>query len=1410
MWALPTEVNRPVSCWTSEDDVLNSRLGSLDQINATPLEVKGPISDPPWLAEDSESVSTNVETNGAELMEGLAPPMTGVDQQCTTIELVKHNGKYAVVLDGVQMPDAFDPDHSADNGVPRFWLPRFRDVVSSPLKGSEQGERTAGPLCIGVRLEEAEVAPTRVTVSVRQKIIDYGVVLINPYDKDLSTTEVHNEDITPYSVADHGVGYTMLPYPATITRQPIITIIDMDERRRWEFAARRWQWNRTLKVVTSIASLIMIATTPEVAVPSLAGAGLIKLIKALGQSYNSINPAKAMWKTLLLQSSPGIRHMVEAITATADITWFGYEAAKQPPTEITGYDFSISQFSAALKYIAETRSDGTSESRPRGLSPIEMSRQGRNREAALLYWLVYGNESVLDDPNLESFKKDNESNDGSWTGSIDWWPSWLRWNSKTLTGNLLDTRGIDPYMASQSRIEYVVRITVEERDGTVSKFDFEPLRANAIDAGYILTNVEGDLKEMRAVVTKVKQKLEDLRTYGFSWIHQTLYVADGSTGSYWMPGIRNWFSSANDAERRRRWKELQTARQGGSIASMPPLIFKPEEFVKRLLLLLYGPTQDEIIGFDDDGVAKLEDADARIKRRREEAEPNPYTWFGVTQNSGVPNELFNKWMADLETLYRKTLGLPNRTPEDPLFLDHTKTFAFWRYVDAYVPVLGLPDGFGLSAFVVPKLDGNARRRPANLVRRMPQIGVVATARLSIFGTTPILKVKHVPADPLSERRLAKAAVAAAQKCWARTTLVYRRLHWAVESSNFYGAPNSFHFLQCYNPLNSEDARAAFEQLPILYPAESSANVLGLVAAQPENVTAEEMTADQFPRPVDTWARNAAAGTRRIGDAADLQAFKLVSSRESLLALQAYAAIVAYKAVKHSATLQRQDLVQSSAQDANATAVVVAKVIDSLYGTNTKSTMLVSRDDIFFSCVPHATYARAVLLQLDGWRAAQRVALAKNASSTAQFYVTWPVTLRHRASAFAHALRTIAKSAVSPLKIPVIALQCLWYTGNPTVDRLLATEDVARSGMELQIREAAASFRRVQRIVANTPEKSQTTASLAALQVAIACRPVVLVAWMEGHRERVARALQASTVSVQRVKPMAIVGNRPALRMRCAGLRLDSTFAMRNEQVLRESVDTLLNRMTLLNIDSAARYAVPSGSLPYSATPLDLSNASALEDVVVWKHHVSEALQRQNIVAGTSSARGFTEWFKVDAIKVTNDGISHHPQLIELWSNRATIFMVENPSLDQEPLVGTLPVTINEVLDGMKRSMEVDRRRSLTWTLTQRTRALMWNVDRMIQLMLLIEATVSDPLQPMVINTLQFDGKSRQAMCVAAAVAHAAIRTVYPTKAQFTVAVSESDVADTRKLIGHVDGIVGDEEQPVPLSELCMVLTTLCP
>ena len=552
----------------------------------------------------------------------------------------------------------------------------------------------------------------------------------------------------------------------------------------------------------------------------------------------------------------------------------------------------------------------------------------------------------------------------------------------------------------------------------------------------------------------------------------------------------------------------------------------------------------------------------------------------------------------------------------------------------------------------------------------------------------------------------------------------------MEKKGGFGEPSTaFHFLQCYNEGPVVGAWRGGAQ--VLRRAETSTDVLCLSVRAPDTIDAAESVANQFASVDDAWATRAAAGTRRAGDAAVLRSFGLPETRESTAALAAYAAIVAHRATAHAAALTRADLVWSCVHEAQEVAVAVAAMAETLFGATTKRHALLSREDVAFACLPHGDDTRCALARVGVWLQAQRdlrTSQQGQGSQLARFHSDWPVGHRQSVTLFARALRALAKSRTPPTTIPVTALQCLWYSGNPTVERLLLDDPVAVSGFELQLSAAMASFQRVRGLLSDTG--NATPAAHAALASAVGARPVTLVAWLPEHdRARVQRALQSGAARAALPMPEPVDADPKLLLARCAALRIDTVTDARDEPVTHsESVDSLTDRLSAIAVkNGVARYMVPPGATLYAATTLDLGNMSALEDTPVWSESVVHAIDRLVLQGG-----GATEThLVVTAEKDVVEGRARHPHLIEGGADGWRIRLHQMPvtAATLAPVEGvadagtsTLPTTVAGVLEAME--ARGDRARALTshtWALQARLRSLAWNVDRVVQLLLLLQA-----------------------------------------------------------------------------------------
>lgn len=154
-------------------------------------------------------------------------------QQLSTVEVVKCNGEYSVLLDGHAHRLA------EGDGSTRLWLPRFHEQeVPNPQFGAGGGpppaepatRRAVAPLYVGLRLERDEFAPLSARIEVTQRVVDGERVR-------LKGAPVQTIPLTPYGVDDLTTGVVTLPYPAIHTRGPHVILEDNGSVRKAEAAA---------------------------------------------------------------------------------------------------------------------------------------------------------------------------------------------------------------------------------------------------------------------------------------------------------------------------------------------------------------------------------------------------------------------------------------------------------------------------------------------------------------------------------------------------------------------------------------------------------------------------------------------------------------------------------------------------------------------------------------------------------------------------------------------------------------------------------------------------------------------------------------------------------------------------------------------------------------------------------------------------------------------------------------------------------------------------------------------------------------------------------------------------------------------------------------------------------------------
>lgn len=1389
MWALPRVDERATSAWSSGAPGSDAALARPDEVDGEPLEQTTPLRDPPYV-QDGE-VGVPPEADARQLAPLVldtrpAPPTIGLrDARATTVQLVKRDGAYATVVDGVQVGRFAPPKEALTEA--RHWLPRFREVRD------EARRRVPGPLCVGVRLEEGEIAPHRVEVQMVQRIVDHD-------NEVLRGEVVRRETVGAHSVEDLTAPFALLPYPATITRQPFVRIYDADARRRWEFARSRWQkgrrWAILRKIVWDNTNLSGNGAWRRLAGALLSGKGL---------------KWAPLWRAALTFVSPRMNRLVQTALEFKTLAYNGYESVRAPPDpdRIKPYDYSIPELAASLRRIAATRADGSTNGRPWGFTPGELSRAGHPEDGALLYWLVYGESSTVEAARLAAEVEGEPDTQGSlrrlWS-RVTQRPSWAYWSldQSQLTGNFLDPRGLDPRVVARTYVAYDVVVEIEETPGApVQRVSFRPLHAHGVDAGYLFVHMEEQLQELKEAVDAVTARLRTLASYGNTWIHRRLLVPDSTQGE-WFGGVRALVGRVTNRDRQRaaQWR-LQRAEQRRQSLRGTPMLLDVEGFRERMLGLLGQPAPPDAEQRRSRAVSSLAALPARLRGTQ---------WLTA--------DVYGQLLVALARLFLSAMGVAHgddATSADADVAKVTGARLFWRWIDHYAPYLP-PDDEALAAFVVPP-SPYTTRVPV-LVRRLPQLGVVASKVTSIFGRTALLPVAAVPADPLSARTAAKVAVTVTRRCWKNALESYRQVCWVVETESPLGVPSAFHFVQ----LHGGDARtiaARLRALPQLRAAAVGTDLLCVHGGQPVAVSAGEQVAEAFATQSTVRAKRNAAGTRRGGDAALLRRCKLEESRAALGAVAAYAGLVAARAAAHGTRLTRESLVFNCAQEAQRLALQAADVIELVYGERAGSQLveLVSRDDAVFACLPQAAYARVLLEQLDVWVGAQaRLAASRRFDEPDDFGRSWRAADRRSASAFASALRTLAQRKEPPTDLPVMALQCMWVADNPAIERLLPADPVASSGLELQV---SAAVRSHQRVAGLLEAGLADAAAHAALACAVAGRPINLVAWTLGPvRERVARALRAAAVPTPRRQPPAATPfDQRALLARSAALRLDTTLAYAGEDAASVvDIGELVRRMAVLSTGGRAEYHVPFGCpLAYDATPRDLSYVSELEEVPVWSEAVAAAADALELVPPQSSPPPVA----VRARPLREGGRARHPHLVDTDGAEWGVHLHPMPPLvaprawprgvsDSPP-----PIATQSAADtlALLEAWTGEGEPSPTRALRERARAVLWDVDRFVQVLLLLH-TAPVPLEaPQLRLPDEWPDGAVGAAAACLALALGTLGQQRQLRTRLALAVrTDAQRAAAAQALGALRRAFGSEAAPAaaPLSEVALVLAARLP
>eukprot|EP00966_Prymnesium_polylepis_P226503 5239452-Prymnesium_polylepis.1 len=514
-----------------------------------------------------------------------APAVNTLEMNANTVEIVKKNGIYSVVLDGVSQGEIEKEEHSGSFGVTRHWMPRFHESV----RGEKDNDRHVQPVLFSLRLEEFETPPESCYVIVRQRVVNQGTVVMD----DKETTR---KRIIPYSSSGNSMNVLALPYPIISTPTPYFVVNDFSKLLHFEVLAKCavnknlfLSYTDVMKKIANVSKDVYAAANEGVG-PTLDAVGrntmeamksVISSIKTLSKSVIELS----IWATLIfLLSSSVSQTLASNIMPFADTTTgksavdvvgtlFGFKGTNMfffmsytpmlqrlrskwakrgnnkdffSPEEIRNiknshatestkppdrHTIPITLLPKILHRIAETRANGSlveGTEQTVGFGVHSLKDQGWETEAAFLHWLVCGSGARKGAHPVTGLYSTDTAMDHSILIQSD--------TERNVTDaapsfNTIDYTGMDPLTLSNTRTQFFFEIVIREKNGDDGpKICLESTRMNGVDAGWIEAGFDNVMKDCVAATNCLESRL--MAMPGVSrWMrtHTTL-VVDANNG----------------------------------------------------------------------------------------------------------------------------------------------------------------------------------------------------------------------------------------------------------------------------------------------------------------------------------------------------------------------------------------------------------------------------------------------------------------------------------------------------------------------------------------------------------------------------------------------------------------------------------------------------------------------------------------------------------------------------------------------------------------------------------------------------------------------------------------------------------------------------------------------------------------
>lgn len=563
-------VDRTLSAWISgaADEVLLAPLQDAERVLYQVFNSSDQLIDPPRqigqldrATAEEEEYSPVAKDNGcrtsvqgaSDHQERQAPSLESIDRDINTVEIVKKNGKYVVVIDGI----AQHLQHT-DDEPNRYWLPRFKegllDVGANDTGDVKQTRRVVKPILFSLRLEDFETPPSSCVLEAKQRVVNGGVLYMD-------NQTIKSSELVPFAVNDLSASVTVLPYPLVCTEAPYVTINDYSKVLDAELRLKLDSLERGAK--QKLVTLYNILTGKSASEKGTIRATIDATVSFLKLSGQLLAGAASMAKSAVgtysayqtLQGFTG-NTGVAVTGAAAHVVWNYVRKTMAAHKDISGktdyfklteqeksvtmgqlasamesgpvaHKITLTELTSMLYRISETRANGsviTDTDHTLGMSVHDFVRNKWNREAALMQWLMFG-EGERSGRNTYTGLYDTKTDALHAAKYVD--------DAKNTepTFNTIGRQGMDPLTLANCRTEFSYVIKIKEHDGTYGPtIILDATRINGIDAAWISSGFSEQLYECKKAAQCLRSQLHRLPRVGkYMSGHDTL-VSDTNNG----------------------------------------------------------------------------------------------------------------------------------------------------------------------------------------------------------------------------------------------------------------------------------------------------------------------------------------------------------------------------------------------------------------------------------------------------------------------------------------------------------------------------------------------------------------------------------------------------------------------------------------------------------------------------------------------------------------------------------------------------------------------------------------------------------------------------------------------------------------------------------------------------------------